>query len=62
MSNGRDLVTTLLELFGLALIVAGVAQIFVPAAWITAGVGLVAIGVFAGRPPEVVDVTVRPEP
>jgi hypothetical protein len=52
----RDLVTTLLELLGLVLVVAGVWQIYRPAAWITAGAGLVAIGIFAGRPPEVVEV------
>lgn len=52
----RDVVTTLLELLGLFLIVAGVWQIYRPAAWITAGAGLVLIGVFAGRAPEVVTV------
>jgi hypothetical protein len=43
--------TTLLELLGLAAIVAGVAMIFVPAAWIVGGAGLVLVGALAGRPP-----------
>lgn len=52
----RDLATTLLELLGLAAVVFGVALIFVPAAWIVGGLGLVALGYFAGRPPVVVAV------
>lgn len=46
--------TTLLELAGIAVIVAGVAMIFVPAAWITGGAGLVLVGYLVGRPPKVV--------
>lgn len=49
-----SVVTTLMELFGLALIVLGVWQIFPPAAWITAGAGLIGVGYLAGRPAEVV--------
>jgi hypothetical protein len=57
----RDLVTSLLELIGLALIVVGVWQIFRPAAWITAGVGLAFVGWRAGLPPEVAVLDVRPD-
>lgn len=39
----RDIVTTVLELLGLALIVAGIAQLSVPIAFMAAGVGLIAI-------------------
>lgn len=57
----RDLVTSVLELIGLALIVAGVWQIYPPAAWIVAGVGLALVGWAAGRPPELAVVPVRPD-
>lgn len=53
----RDLLTTVLEVLGLALIVAGVALWSTPAALITAGAGLIGIGYLLGRPP-----TVEPEP
>lgn len=46
--------TTLLELAGLAAIVLGVSLIYVPAAWIAGGAGLVLVGALAGRPDEVV--------
>lgn len=36
-----NVVTTVLELLGLALVVAGVALVFVPAALVVAGVGFV---------------------
>lgn len=36
-----NVVTTILELVGLALVVAGVALVFVPAALVVAGVGFV---------------------
>lgn len=42
----REIVTTLLELIALALIVVGVALIYIPAAFIAAGAGL---GVYAWR-------------
>lgn len=38
-----NVLTTVLELLGLALIVAGVAVVFVPAALVVSGVGLVLI-------------------
>ena len=55
----RDLLTTVLELAGLALIVAGVALWSIPAALITAGAGLVGVGYLLGRPPAVEPVPVE---
>ena len=49
----RDLLTTLLELLGLALIVAGVGMWSIPAALVVAGAGLVGVGALLGRPPKV---------
>jgi hypothetical protein len=44
----RDVVTSVLELVGAALIVAGVALVFVPAALIVAGVFLAGFAFVAG--------------
>jgi hypothetical protein len=55
----KDVLTTVLELLGLAAIVYGVALVFVPAAWIAAGAGLVLVGWLVGRPAEVVGVPPR---
>lgn len=52
----RDFATSVLEILGLVAITCGVWQIFVPAAWIVGGLGLVLLGYFAGRPPVVVAV------
>lgn len=41
--------TSLLEVLGLALVVAGVAMVFVPAAFMVAGVLLVVSSVFVAR-------------
>jgi uncharacterized membrane protein len=44
----RDVVTSVLELVGAALIVAGVALVFVPAALVVAGVLLAGVAYLAG--------------
>jgi hypothetical protein len=46
----RDLFTTLLELLGLAAVVAGVALWSVPAALVTGGLAAVGVGYLVGRP------------
>ena len=52
--------TTLLELVGLALVVAGATLIYVPAGMIVAGVELVLLGIFLARPTTEVPPADRP--
>ena len=40
----RDIATTILELAGFGLIVAGVFMVFIPAAFIVAGAGAIVLG------------------
>ncbi len=54
-----SVLTTLLELAGLAAVVFGAWQVFEPAAWILGGAFAVLVGALAGRPAAVVVEPVR---